>query len=42
MTLVIFFRPTDSRTYTLFGRVPPLQNASPGAYSDTILVTVTY
>lgn len=31
-----------TRNYTVYGRVPALQNVSPGSYTDTITVTVTY
>lgn len=31
-----------TRNYTVYGRIPALQPANPGAYSDTIVVTVTY
>jgi spore coat protein U-like protein len=31
-----------TRNYTVYGRIPALQSASPGAYGDTIVVTVTY
>ncbi|MBD3828778.1 MAG: spore coat protein U domain-containing protein [Stenotrophomonas sp.] len=31
-----------TRNYTVYGRIPALQPASPGAYGDTIMVTVTY
>ncbi|MDA8153901.1 MAG: spore coat protein U domain-containing protein [Acidithiobacillus sp.] len=27
---------------TVYGRIPALQNPSPGRYSDTITVTITY
>jgi spore coat protein U-like protein len=27
---------------TMYGYIPPLQNAVPGAYTDVITVTVTY
>jgi spore coat protein U-like protein len=30
------------RSYTVYGRIPALQNVRSGAYSDTIVVTVTY
>ena len=30
------------RTYTAYGRIPPLQNLTPGSYLDTITVLVTY
>jgi spore coat protein U-like protein len=32
----------QSRSYTVFGRVPALQWSSPGFYSDTIVATVTF
>jgi spore coat protein U-like protein len=31
-----------SSSKTVYGRIPALQNPSPGAYTDTITVTVTY
>jgi spore coat protein U-like protein len=31
-----------SRNYTVFGRIPTLQGVKPGAYVDTITVTVSY
>jgi spore coat protein U-like protein len=27
---------------TMYGLIPAAQNAAPGAYSDTLVVTVTY
>lgn len=33
---------TVTRNYTVYGRVPALQNARSGAYSDSITVTVDY
>jgi spore coat protein U-like protein len=30
------------QTYTVYGRVPPQTTPRPGAYSDTVTVTVTY
>lgn len=33
---------TTTRHYTVYGRVPALQNAYGGAYADTITVTVDY
>jgi spore coat protein U-like protein len=30
------------RNYTVYGRIPPLQNVGVGAYSDSVTVTVTY
>lgn len=32
----------DSRDYPVYGRIPAQQNATVGAYSDTILVTVNF
>jgi spore coat protein U-like protein len=32
----------DEQTYTIYGRVPVQTVPTPGAYSDTITVTVTY
>ena len=31
-----------SRAVTVHGRVPPQPTPPPGAYSDTVVVTVTY
>jgi len=31
-----------TQNYTVFGRVPPQTTPPPGAYSDTVVVTVTY
>jgi spore coat protein U-like protein len=46
------YAPSDSGTVTagqiyqvtgpMYGLMPPLQDVAPGAYSDTIIVTVTY
>ena len=33
---------TVTRNYPVYGRMPALQNAAAGDYSDTIIVTVTY
>ena len=33
---------TLSVTHTLYGRIPQLQDALPGSYSDTLLLTLTY
>lgn len=33
---------TTTRPYTVYGRVPALQNVRSGAYTDTITVTVDY
>jgi spore coat protein U-like protein len=33
---------TRSATYTVYGRAPALQDATPGAYSDSIVVTLTF
>ena len=29
-------------TFTVYGRVPPLQDVSVGAYTDTVVVTITF
>jgi spore coat protein U-like protein len=29
-------------TYTIYGRIPPLQNVGAGTYSDSVSVTITY
>lgn len=31
-----------SQSYTIYGRIPPQNTPTPGSYSDTITVTVTY
>ncbi len=31
-----------NRNHTLYGRIPPLQNAAAGAYNDTLVVTLTF
>jgi spore coat protein U-like protein len=31
-----------SKTYTIYGRIPPQTTPAPGAYADTVTVTVTY
>lgn len=33
---------TQSRTHTVFGRIPALQDADSGNYADSILVTLTF
>jgi spore coat protein U-like protein len=33
---------TKSATYTVYGRAPALQDVAPGAYSDSIVVTLTF
>jgi len=33
---------TDTRVHTVYGRIPPMQDVLPGAYADSIVVTVTY
>jgi spore coat protein U-like protein len=33
---------TRNRNHTLYGRIPPLQNSAAGAYSDTLVVTLTF
>lgn len=33
---------TRTITHTVYGRIPQLQDAVPGAYNDTLLVTLTY
>lgn len=41
--LAILLGTPISKTYTVYGRVPPSQYVSPGAdYTDTVVVTVTY
>ena len=41
-TLNIPNKATRSATFTFYGRVFPLQNLTPGVYSDSLLVTVNY
>jgi spore coat protein U-like protein len=33
---------THAFNYTIYGRIPPLQDVKSGSYSDSIVVTVTY
>ena len=33
---------THNFSYTMYGRIPPLQDVKSGSYSDSIVVTVTY
>jgi spore coat protein U-like protein len=33
---------TRSATYTVYGRAPALQDVAPGAYSDSIVITLTF
>jgi spore coat protein U-like protein len=33
---------TKSTAYTVYGRAPALQNATPGTYADTIVITLTF
>jgi len=35
-------RGTQTVTHTVYGRIPQLQDAVPGTYSDTLLVTLTF
>jgi spore coat protein U-like protein len=41
-TLNIPNKATRSATFTFYGRVFPLQNLTPGVYSDSLLITVNY
>lgn len=34
--------PTQTTTSTIYGRIPASQDVAPGAYADTIIVTITY
>jgi spore coat protein U-like protein len=34
--------PTRTRNHTVYGRIPPSQNAASGSYSDTLVVTLTF
>lgn len=34
--------PTRNRNHTIYGRIPPLQDATAGSYSDTLVVTLTF
>jgi spore coat protein U-like protein len=38
-TLVLL---SSGRNFPVYGRMPARQNVAPGAYADTVLVTVTY
>jgi len=31
-----------TKSFPVYGRIPPAQNVSPGNYADTVIVTVTY
>jgi spore coat protein U-like protein len=33
---------TQTVTHTVYGRIPQLQDAAPGTYADTLLVTLTF
>lgn len=33
---------TNTKTYTTYGRIPPLQDVRTGNYSDSIVVTINY
>lgn len=33
---------SQTRNYTIYGRIPAGQNVAPGAYNDTIVVTLTF
>ena len=33
---------TQTVTHTVYGRIPQLQDAEPGTYSDTLQVTLTF
>lgn len=37
-----WFQTTQTNTHTAYGRLPAQQDVVPGAYSDTIVVTITY
>jgi spore coat protein U-like protein len=39
---VWFLDPSNTLPFTIAGRIPAAQNARPGAYSDTIIVTLNY
>lgn len=34
--------PTRNRNHTIYGRIPPLQDAAAGSYSDALVVTLTF
>ena len=38
----VWFQTSQSSNHTVYGRVPALQNASPGSYTDTIVLTITF
>lgn len=34
--------PSGNRSVPIYGRIPPLQNAAEGSYSDSLIVTITF
>lgn len=38
----VWFQTTKTNNHTIYGRVPALQNATAGAYTDTIVLTITF
>lgn len=40
-TIAVPNKGSASATFTVYGRIPPLQNVSAGGYSDTVQVTLT-
>jgi spore coat protein U-like protein len=38
----VWFQTSQTVNHTVYGRVPAQQNATPGAYTDTIVMTITF
>lgn len=38
----VWFQTSQTSNHTAYGRVPAQQNASPGSYTDTIVLTITF
>jgi len=38
----VFFQTSQTVNHTVYGRVPAQQNAASGAYTDTIIMTITF
>jgi spore coat protein U-like protein len=38
----VWFQTSQTGNQTVYGRVPAQQNATPGAYADTIVMTITF
>ena len=41
-TSFVWFQTSKTANHTVYGRVPAQQNAASGAYTDTIVVTITF